>query len=50
VRDFLDFIGITNVEFVYAEGLAISEVNKSASLARAHRKIGDITSPEAIAA
>jgi len=50
VRDFLGFIGITDVEFVYAEGLAISEESKSASLARAHRRIGDITAPEAIAA
>ncbi len=50
VRDFLGFIGITDVEFVYAEGLAISEESKIASLARAHRKIGDITAPEAIAA
>jgi FMN-dependent NADH-azoreductase len=50
VRDFLGFIGITDLEFVYAEGLAISEESKNASLARAHRKIGDITAPEAIAA
>lgn len=50
VRDFLGFMGITDVEFVYAEGLAISEESKNASLARAHRKIGDITAPEAIAA
>jgi FMN-dependent NADH-azoreductase len=50
VRDFLGFIGITDVEFVFAEGLAISEESKSASLARAHRRIGDITAPVAIAA
>ena len=50
VRDFLAFIGITDVEFIYAEGLAISEESKSASLARAERKIGDITAPEALAA
>jgi FMN-dependent NADH-azoreductase len=35
VRDFLAFVGITDVEFVYAEGLAISEAVKSASLAKA---------------
>ena len=35
VRDFLAFLGITDVEFVYAEGLAISEASKSASLAKA---------------
>lgn len=50
VRDFLGFIGITDVEFVYAEGLAISEESKNASLARARRKIADIIAPEAIAA
>jgi len=50
VRDFLGFIGITDVEFVYAEGLALSEESKNASLARAHRQIGDISAPEAIAA
>ena len=35
VRDFLAFLGITDVEFVYAEGLAISEASKAASLAQA---------------
>lgn len=35
VRDFLAFLGITDVEFVYAEGLAIGEESKTASLAKA---------------
>jgi FMN-dependent NADH-azoreductase len=35
VRDFLRFIGITDVEFVYAEGLAISPQSKEAGLAKA---------------
>jgi FMN-dependent NADH-azoreductase len=35
VRDFLRFIGITDVNFVYAEGLAISPQSKEASLAKA---------------
>jgi FMN-dependent NADH-azoreductase len=35
VRDFLAFLGITDVEFVYAEGLAISQPSKEAALARA---------------
>ena len=35
VRDFLAFLGITDVEFVYAEGLAISEASKTSSLAQA---------------
>ena len=50
VRDFLGFIGITDVEFVYAEGLAISDESKSASLAQAHREIDSITAQEALAA
>jgi FMN-dependent NADH-azoreductase len=39
VRDFLAFLGITDVEFVYAEGLAISEAIKSASLAKARETL-----------
>ena len=35
VRDFLRFVGITEVDFVYAEGLAISPQSKEASLAKA---------------
>lgn len=35
VRDFLRFIGIADVEFVYAEGLAISAESREASLAKA---------------
>ena len=39
VRDFLAFLGITDVEFVYAEGLAISEASKADSLAKARATI-----------
>jgi len=39
VRDFLAFIGITDVEFVYAEGLAISEAGKQASLEKARAAV-----------
>ena len=39
VRDFLAFLGITDVEFVYAEGLAISEASKAASLAKARESL-----------
>ena len=39
VRDFLRLIGITDVEFVYAEGLAISEAGKQAALAQATRRL-----------
>jgi FMN-dependent NADH-azoreductase len=35
VRDFLAFLGVTDVEFVYAEGLAISETSRNAALAKA---------------
>ena len=35
VRDFLRFLGISDVEFVYAEGLAISPETRESSLARA---------------
>jgi len=39
VRDFLRFLGITDVEFVYAEGLAISAQSKEAGLAKAAAEI-----------
>jgi len=35
VRDFLRFLGMADVEFVYAEGLAISPESREASLAKA---------------
>lgn len=35
VKDFLSFIGITDVEFIYAEGLAISPEQKTESLEKA---------------
>jgi len=39
VRDFFAFLGITDVEFIYAEGLAISEASRNASLAKARESI-----------
>jgi FMN-dependent NADH-azoreductase len=39
VRDFLAFIGITEVEFVYAEGLAIGEAARAAGLAAAQQRM-----------
>jgi len=39
VRDFLNFLGIADVEFVYAEGLAMGEAPKAEALAQAHRAI-----------
>ena len=38
VRQFLGFIGITDVEFVYAEGLAISPESRNNSLAAAQAR------------
>jgi FMN-dependent NADH-azoreductase len=39
VRDFLRFIGMTEVEFIYAEGLAISPQSKATGLANAAAEI-----------
>lgn len=39
VRDFLGFIGLTDVEFVYAEGLAVSAQSREAGLAKAAAEI-----------
>jgi FMN-dependent NADH-azoreductase len=50
VRDFLAFLGITDVQFVYAEGLAISEASKIESLARAQSVLRNLAQPERIAA
>ncbi len=50
VRQFLGFLGIDDVEFVYAEGLAIDEGSKKAALARAERAIARLVTPEALAA
>jgi FMN-dependent NADH-azoreductase len=50
VREFLGFLGITDVQFVYAEGLAISATSKSESLAAAQRSLRSLAQPERIAA
>jgi FMN-dependent NADH-azoreductase len=50
VRQFLNFIGIEDVEFVYAEGLAISDASKQAGLAQAQRAMARLFAPEALAA
>ena len=39
IRDFLAFVGITDVEFIYAEGLAISPERKVIGLAQARAVI-----------
>ncbi|TXH02652.1 MAG: FMN-dependent NADH-azoreductase [Nevskiaceae bacterium] len=50
VRDFLKFIGITDVEFVYAEGLAYGEDSKTANLVKANDAIGRLAANEQLAA
>jgi FMN-dependent NADH-azoreductase len=42
VRDFLAFIGITDVEFVYAEGLNMGDESKTAALSAAHGKLAEL--------
>lgn len=42
VRDFLNFIGISDVEFVYAEGLNLGEASKAAALAGAQERLAQI--------
>jgi len=50
VRDFLRFIGMTDVEFIYAEGLAMSAEHKEAALAQAYRTIDRLAPREVKAA
>ena len=45
LRDFLAFLGITDVEFVYAEGLAMGESARVAALAHAERAIERLAQP-----
>jgi FMN-dependent NADH-azoreductase len=50
VRDILRFLGITDLEFVYAEGLAIDAERKVSALTGARREIERLAAPEALAA
>jgi FMN-dependent NADH-azoreductase len=50
IRTFLGFLGMTDIEFVYAEGLAISDEQRASALAEAHATIDDLAGAEAIAA
>ena len=43
VKTFLGFLGIDEVEFVYAEGLAISEASRETALAHARDEIDGLT-------
>jgi len=50
IRMFLSFIGMDDIEFVYAEGLAISEASKEKGLARANAAVDALVEPEFAAA
>ena len=51
VRDFLRFIGIDDVEFIYAEGLAMGDAPKEKAIAGANRRIAELArAPLAVAA
>ena len=50
IRIFLSFLGMSDIEFVYAEGLAISEASKQQTLARAEAVIDALVEPELAAA
>jgi FMN-dependent NADH-azoreductase len=43
VRDFLAFLGITDVEFIYAEGLAMGDESKSEGVQNARDFIGKLS-------
>ena len=45
IRQFLAFLGIADIEFVYAEGLAFGETHKQAALTNAHAAIEQINAP-----
>jgi FMN-dependent NADH-azoreductase len=47
VRDFLRFLGMTDVEFVYAEGLAVSPQSKQTGLAKAVAEIARLAAYDA---
>ena len=50
LRDVLRFLGMTDVKFVYAEGLATGELMKAQSLTAAHVQLDRLTSPLTAAA
>jgi FMN-dependent NADH-azoreductase len=50
VRDFLSFLGMADIEFVHAEGLAISAAAKEQSLAKAGAHVDRLAETERLAA
>ena len=45
VRDFLAFLGMTDVEFIYAEGLAMGPAAKDGALEKAHAHVDRLARP-----
>ena len=50
VRNFLRFVGIEDVQFVYAEGLALGQAPKQLALAQAHAAIAALGTDQRLAA
>jgi FMN-dependent NADH-azoreductase len=50
VRTFLAFLGMSDVEFVYAEGLAISPAAREEGIARAQAHVDRLAAPQLLAA
>jgi FMN-dependent NADH-azoreductase len=50
IQDFLRLLGITDVQFVYAEGLSINEASKQAALQHARNAIQSLHAPDLAAA
>jgi FMN-dependent NADH-azoreductase len=50
VRDFLRFLGIADVEFVHAEGLALGPARREQSLAQARSAVQTLAAPVRLAA
>ncbi len=50
LKTVLGFLGMTDIQFVYAEGLAMGAEAANEAMASARREIDDVLAPEAIAA
>jgi FMN-dependent NADH-azoreductase len=50
VKHFFSFLGLSDVQFIYAEKLAISEADKQAAVAQARKAIGQLDILQRIAA
>jgi len=46
VRDFLAFLGMDDIEFIHAEGLAISEASKQQGIASAYAEMDQLMAPQ----